>query len=325
VEVHLGRDEVVQALRDDARAGLTASPRWMRPKWLYDERGSELFDRITRLPEYYPTRTERAILLERAGEIVRLTGADTLVELGSGTSEKTRILLEALDAAGLLRRFEALDVSEQTLRDAAFAILASHPGITVRAVVGDFERHLPLLAGHGVRLVVFLGGTIGNLLPDERALLLRGVRQILGARDAFLLGVDLVKDPAEIDAAYNDSQGLTAEFNLNLLLILNRELGADFDLAGFEHREVYDTVHEWVELSLVSRREQHVRVAALDLELDFAAGEAIYTEISARFRPQGITAELAAAGLRVVQMWTDSGGAFALTLAVPDDLSPGSA
>ena len=318
VDVHLGPEDLRAALEADARAGLTAAPKDLPPKYFYDDRGSQLFDDITRLAEYYPTRAERTILAARADEIAELTGADTLVELGSGTSEKTRLLLDALARAGRLRRFVPFDVSETTLRDAAHAIAAEHPKVEVHAVVGDFEHHLDRLPGGGRRVVAFLGGTIGNLEPTTRARFLAAVRGGLGPDDSLLLGTDLVKDPDRLVAAYDDAAGVTAAFNRNLLHVLNRELGADFAPDEFAHIARWDPDEEWIEMLLRPRAAQTVKVPVLDLVVEFDAGEAMRTEISAKFRPERVDAELAAAGLQLRAWWTDPAGDFALSLASPN-------
>ncbi len=315
VDVHLGPDDLARALEHDARAGLAAVPKDLPPKWFYDERGCDLFEAITRVPEYYPTRAERSILDARADEIARVTGADTLVELGSGTSEKTRLLLGALSAAGTLRRFVPFDVSEPTLRTAAVAIEREVPGVEVHAVVGDFERHLSLLPGGGRRVVAFLGGTIGNLAPAARAAFLADVAAGLAPGDAFLLGTDLVKDPARLEAAYDDAAGVTAAFNRNVLEVLNRELGADFVPERFEHVARWLPGPEWIEMRLRSPEAQTATVPDLGLDVSFAAGEEMRTEISAKFRRERVEAELAAAGLALEHWWTDPPGDFALSLS----------
>jgi L-histidine Nalpha-methyltransferase len=318
IDVHIEPADLDRALRADASRGLTSSPKELPPKWFYDHRGSQLFDEITRLPEYYPTRTERSILAARSDEIAQVTKADTLVELGSGTSEKTRLLLDALRAAGTLARFVPFDVSETTLRDAAAAVGAEYPGISVHAVAGDFERHLDRIPGGGRRLVAFLGGTIGNLLPEQRARFLSELAAGLGTDDAFLLGTDLVKDPERLVAAYDDSAGITADFNRNVLRVLNRELGADFDHERFEHVARYDPDNEWIEMRLRSTGAQVVNVPALDLVVPFDEGEEMRTEVSSKFRRERVASELAAAGLRMVEWWTDPAGDFALSLSVAD-------
>lgn len=316
IDVHLQASDAAQALRTDVQRGLTSNPKWLPPKWFYDDRGSQLFDEITRLDEYYPTRTERAILAANATEIADITDADTLVELGSGTSEKTRLLLDAFHDSGRLQRFAPFDVSEQTLRDAAAAIHDEYPGVAVHAVVGDFERHLDRLPAGGRRCIAFLGGTIGNFMPAERARFFAAIADGLGPHDSFLVGTDLVKDPVRLVRAYDDAAGVTAEFNRNVLLVVNRELDADFPVEEFEHVARFDTEHEWIEMRLRARRALRVRVGALDLDVEFAAGEEMRTEISAKFRRRGLDRELAAAGLRLERFWTDPAGDFAVSLAV---------
>jgi L-histidine N-alpha-methyltransferase len=316
VDVALGPDELTEAMRLEIAAGLQATPKDLPPKFFYDEEGSRLFDAITRLPEYYPTRAERSILAARAGEIVAASGADTLIELGSGTSEKTRLLLDAFSAAGQLRRFVPFDVDETTLRQAAQAVAAEYPGVELHAVVGDFERHLPRLPAGGRRMIAFLGSTIGNFAPEGRADFLTTIAELMEPGDSFLLGTDLVKDTARLEAAYDDDAGVTAAFNLNLLGRLNRELGADFDPSAFEHVARYDTERDWIEMFLRSTRDQTVTVTGLDLTVSFTAGEEMRTEISAKFRPEVLEAELLAAGLALQTVWTDEAGDFALSLSV---------
>ncbi|NEM05750.1 L-histidine N(alpha)-methyltransferase [Geodermatophilus normandii] len=314
---HLAPDAARAALRADALAGLTATPKSLPPRWFYDARGSELFDEITRLPEYYPTRAERAVLEAHADEMARASGAEVLVELGSGTSEKTRLLLDALTRAGTLRRFVPFDVDPTVLEAAGAAIGAQYPGIAVDAVVGDFTEHLTLLPRSGRRLVAFLGSTIGNLEPGPRAAFLAELAGTLAPGDSFLLGTDLVKDPGRLVRAYDDAAGVTAAFNRNVLAVLDRELGADFDPAAFDHVALWDAEREWIEMRLRSRAEQVVTVPALDLTVRFAAGEELRTEVSAKFRRAGVQAELAAAGLRMTHWWTDPDGDFAVSLALP--------
>lgn len=315
--VHLDPEALAAQMATDVRTGLTGNPKTLSPKYFYDARGSELFDEITRLPEYYPTRSEREILEARVSDIAVLSGAETLVELGSGTSEKTRLLLRALTAAGTLRRFVPFDVDPAVLEDAGAAVAIEFPGLVVEPVVGDFEKHLGELPRHPRRLVAFLGSTIGNLDPGQRAALLRDLRGTLEDDDVLLLGTDLVKDPAVLEAAYDDSQGVTATFNRNVLAVLNRELGADFDLDAFEHRAVWVAEEEWVEMRLEARTEQRVRLEALDLDVRFGAGEQMRTEISSKFRRERVTEEVAAAGFRLTHWWTDAAGGFALSLSVP--------
>lgn len=315
--VHLDPGALAVQMAVDVRSGLTATAKTLPPKYFYDARGSELFDEITRLPEYYPTRTERTILEQRVYEVASRTRAETLVELGSGTSDKTRLLLQALADGGTLRRFVPFDVDPAVLRDASAGVAEEFDGIDVEPVVGDFENHLSKLPRHPRRLVAFLGSTIGNLAPGPRRKFLADLRSTLAPGDAFLLGTDLVKPVDRLVAAYDDSQGVTAEFNKNVLAVINRELGADFDPTLFEHVALWNAEDEWIEMRLRSMTDQQVRVAALDLTVDFAAGEEIRTEISAKFRPEGVESELAAVGLRVTDLWTDPGRDFALTLSVP--------
>jgi dimethylhistidine N-methyltransferase/ergothioneine biosynthesis protein EgtC len=305
------------ALRADALAGLTAVPKSLPPKWFYDERGSELFDKITMLDEYYPTRTERAILTERAAEIAAATQASTLVELGSGTAEKTSLLLDALASLGTLTQYVPVDVSESALVTAASRMLERYQGLTVHAVLSDFTEHLGLPASGGRRLIAFLGGTIGNLLPAERAEFLARVRAGMRPGDSLLLGTDLVKDPSVLVAAYDDAAGVTADFNKNILNVLNAELGAHFDLDEFEHVALWNPEAEWIEMRLRSCIDQTVELPVIGLTVAFAAGEEMRTEISAKFRRSGVTAELAAAGLAMRHWWTDPRGRFGLSLSVP--------
>jgi L-histidine N-alpha-methyltransferase len=315
VDVYLTADDLRRALRSDADRGLRSSPKDIPPKWFYDTRGSQLFDEITRLPEYYPTRRERAILEARATEIAQVTRADTLVELGSGTSEKTRILLDALRDAGTIRRFVPFDVSEQTLRDAADAVHRDYPSVAVHAVVGDFEHHLGSIPGGGRRVVAFLGGTIGNLLPPVRAEFLLEIAKGLGLDDHVLLGLDLVKDVGRLEAAYDDAQGVTAEFNKNVLLVMNRELDADFDVTRFEHVAEFDRENSRIEMRLRAVDAHTVDVRALGLTVPFDAGEEMRTEVSAKFTREQVADELRTAGMQLVRWWTDPEGDFALLLA----------
>ncbi|MEV8094606.1 L-histidine N(alpha)-methyltransferase [Kitasatospora sp. NPDC085879] len=313
----LPADHFSHALRHDVQRGLTASPKWLPPKWFYDARGSELFEEITRLPEYYPTRAEREILTDRAAEIAGLTRARTLVELGSGSSEKTRLLLDALNGFGSLEAYVPVDVSESALEAAGAALAADYPGTDVHAVLSDFTQGLGLPPGGGPRLVAFLGGTLGNFVPAERAGFLRTLRAALEPGDALLLGTDLVKDPAVLVAAYDDAAGVTAEFNKNVLNVLDRELDADFDPDAFEHVALWDTEQEWIEMRLRSVRDQTVKIPALDLPVHFDAGEELRTEVSAKFRHERVARELAAAGLRLTHWWTDGAGRFGLSLSEP--------
>jgi L-histidine N-alpha-methyltransferase len=302
-------------LRADVAEGLKAVPKQLPPKWFYDDSGSQLFDRITRLPEYYPTRRERWILEHHAADVVRLSGADTLVELGSGTSEKTRLLLDAFVVRPGFRRFVPFDVSETTLREAAAAVAGEYPSVLVHAVVGDFEHHLGTLPGGGRRLVAFLGGTIGNLDPKQRAQFLADLAAGLAPGDGLLLGTDLVKDVDRLVAAYDDAAGVTAAFNRNVLAVVNRELDGDFVPERFAHVALFDTDHEWIEMRLRADDAHHARIRALDLDVGFEAGEEMRTEISAKFRREGVEAELACAGLALARWWTDPAGDFAVSLS----------
>jgi L-histidine Nalpha-methyltransferase len=315
----LPADFLASALRRDARAGLTATPKTLPPKWFYDAEGSALFEKITELPEYYPTRAERSILAAEAGSVAALTGARTLVELGSGSSEKTRLLLSALRSAGPLRSYVPVDVSESALVLAGEALAAEYPGLDVHAVVSDFEERLGLPADSGAspRLVAFLGSTIGNMAPAQRASFLRRVRSQLRLGDSFLLGTDLVKEPAVLVAAYDDTAGVTAAFNKNVLAVLNAQLGADFDLDAFDHVAVWNVEAEWIEMRLRSTASQQVRVPGIGLTVHFAEGEEMRTEVSAKFRRAGVERELAAAGFAMRSWWTDPAGQFGLSLSVP--------
>ncbi|MFI1018529.1 L-histidine N(alpha)-methyltransferase [Streptomyces sp. NPDC020965] len=308
----LPEDTAGADLRADVLAGLTRTAKELPPKWFYDARGSELFEEITRLPDYYPTRAEREILIARAPDIAAATGARTLVELGSGSSEKTRHLLDALPA---LHSYVPVDVSESALTGAAEALLAERPGLHVHALIADFTRGLALPGSPGPRLVAFLGGTIGNLLPAERALFLRSVRALLEPGDALLLGTDLVKNEEVLVRAYDDATGVTAAFNKNVLNVLARELDADVDPADFDHVALWDPEREWIEMRLRARSALTVKIPELDLVVPFEEGEELRTEVSAKFRREGVRGELADAGLDLTEWWTDAAGRFALSLA----------
>jgi L-histidine N-alpha-methyltransferase len=315
IDVHLQPNDLDAALRADVARGLTTRPKSIPPKWFYDERGSQLFDAITRLPEYYPTRREREILTGRAEEIARLTRPDTLIELGSGTSDKTRILLDAMTREGTLERFAPFDVSEPTLREAAAAITKAYPAVAVHAVVGDFERHLDALPKGGRRVIAFLGGTIGNLDRTQRHQFLTTLHDGMAPDDALLLGTDLVKDRARMLAAYDDAAGVTAEFNANVLCVINDALHADFDPDRFAHVARWNDEQEWIEMWLRSRADHDVVIKDLDLTVHFDAGEEMRTEISAKFRRDGVEAELERAGFALTRWWTDAAGDFALSMS----------
>ncbi|MFY9766214.1 MAG: L-histidine N(alpha)-methyltransferase [Mycobacterium sp.] len=313
---HLAADSAYEALSRDVRDGLQSSPKSLPPKWFYDSVGSDLFDQITRLPEYYPTRAEAEILRAHAAEVASVTGADTLIELGSGTSEKTRILLDALQHSGALRRFVPFDVDASILSAAATAIQREYPDIEIAAVCGDFEEHLPEIPGGGRRLFVFLGSTIGNLNRGPRAEFLAALAAVLRPGDSLLLGTDLVKDVGRLVRAYDDAAGVTAQFNRNVLAVINRELDADFDVDAFRHVASWNSEEERMEMWLRAERAQRVRIGALDLTVEFAAGEQLLTEVSCKFRTEAVAAELAQAGLRRTRWWTDDAGDFGLSLSV---------
>lgn len=312
----LSPESLRSELARDVRAGLSTRPKSLPPKYFYDGRGSELFDEITRLPEYYLTRAETQILETRASEIMGELYAQELVEIGSGSSRKTCLLLEALHEHGGTR-YAPIDVSEDALRDAAARLQARYPWLEFQGTVGDFERDLEHVSRTGRRLIAFLGSTIGNLERDERVPFFRRVRAELASGDAFLLGLDLVKDARVLHAAYNDSRGVTAAFNKNVLRVVNRELEGDLDEDAFEHIAFYDEESTRIEMHLESRRSQRARIAALDLEVDFEAGERMRTEISCKFVRSEVEQAFASAGLVLERWMTDAGGAFALALARP--------
>ncbi len=307
----------LDALRADVRAGLTAVPKTLPPKYFYDARGSELFDEITRLPEYYLTRAETSILRRHSAEIAALSRCESLVELGSGTSAKTRLLLRALLDGGTLREFVPFDVDPAVLTEASDALAAEFPGLAIAPFVGDFTRDIGSIPARDRRAIAFIGSTIGNLEPGERARFLAQVGAALRPGDTFLLGTDLVKDTGRLLRAYDDAAGVTAAFNRNILRVVNRELDADFDVDEFRHVALWDAQNEWIEMRLRSDRAQRVTISDLGLVVSFAAGEELRTEISAKFRRERIEAELAAAGMRMVRFWTDQDGDFGLTLAEP--------
>jgi L-histidine Nalpha-methyltransferase len=323
--VHLDswlEEDEERSLANDVLDGLTKPFKELAPKHFYDARGSELFEQICEQPEYYPTRTELAILDERAPEIVRATEAGELVELGAGASDKARLLLDAMREAGTPRSYIPLDVSQSVVEEAARTLSEEYEDLQVHGVVGDFERHLEHVpeadggeAPH--RIVALLGGTIGNFPPGTRRNVLAKIAALLGSGDRLLLGTDLVKDPRIIEAAYNDAAGVTAEFNRNLLHVLNRELDADFQPDAFEHVAFYDRRNEWVEMRLRATRACSVLIAGLDLRVDFAAGEELRTEISAKFTRARVAADLEAAGLELERWFTDDEELFAVTVARP--------
>jgi L-histidine Nalpha-methyltransferase len=315
IEVHLDGDAAAKMARD-VREGLCAYPKEVAPKYFYDERGSLLFERITELPEYYPTRAEREILERRSAEIVAAAGAfQTLVELGSGSAAKTRHVLTAMRNAGTLRTYVPVDISEEITQRTAAELVDEYPGLEVRGLVCDYEQHLERIPEVGPRMIAFLGGTIGNLYPRERHAFLERIAALLGPGDHLLLGTDLIKDRARLEAAYDDSAGVTAEFNKNVLAVLNGQLGADFDLAAFEHVARYDEEAERMDIRLRSLADQRVRLEGLDLEIAFAAGEEMRTEISTKFTRERIETAYAGAGLELAGWFTDAAGDYALSLA----------
>ena len=316
IDVHLDADAAATMARD-VRAGLCAYPKELAPKYFYDERGSQLFEQITELPEYYPTRAEREILRERSAEILAVAGAPaTLVELGSGSAAKTRHLLSAMRDAGRLDTYVPVDISEEITHQTAACLVDEYPGLAVRGLVCDFEHDLERIPhAHGQRLIAFLGGTVGNLYPRPRQAFLERIAALLGPGDQLLLGTDLVKETARLEAAYDDSAGITAEFNKNVLEVLNRELGANFDLDAFEHVARYDAEAERMDIRLRSLAAQEVRLADLDLDISFAAGEEMRTEISTKFTRERLESVYAGAGLEMCGWFTDAAGDYALSLA----------
>ena len=315
IDVHLPGGGPLSGIAADARMGLSAPFKELPPKYFYDERGSQLFERITELPEYYPTRAERAILDARAAEIVEVAGTSTLIELGSGSASKTRCLFDAMSSADSLDAYVPVDISEEITRDTAERLIGEYDGLRVHGVVCDYETHLERIPREPGGLIAFLGGTIGNFDPNTRRSFLARIASLMYPEDRFLLGTDLVKDPARLEAAYNDSEGVTAEFNKNVLYVLNRELDADFDPAGFAHLAFWDEVNSWIDIRLRSLADQTVRVSALDMRVEFAEDEEMRTEISSKFTRAQLEAVYAEVGLELVEWWTDPEGLFALSMA----------
>ncbi|GAB3648711.1 L-histidine N(alpha)-methyltransferase [Glycomyces tarimensis] len=311
IEDRLPEDHFERRLRADVAEGLGAVRRSLPPKWFYDAEGSRLFERITALPEYYPTRAEHEILTVQAPQIAE-TEARSLIELGSGSSAKTRVLLNALRPEA----YVPVDVSRSALEAAAAGLARDYPRLDIRAQVADFQHELRLPAVPAPRLLAFLGGTLGNLLPEQRRRFLAGLRAVLGPGDALLLGADLVKDEATLVAAYDDRAGVTAAFNKNVLKVLNTRLRADFDLDDFAHVARWNPEREWIEMRLRAVRDLTVKIADLGLAVRFEAGEDLLTEVSAKFRPEGLRAELEGAGFEPRRWWTDSLGRYGLALAV---------
>jgi len=315
IDIRLPPGGPLSGMAADVRAGLTKPFKELSPRYFYDRRGSELFERITELPEYYPTQAERAILERHARQICAAAGGPaTLIELGSGSAAKTRLLLDALRDADCLGAYAPVDISEEITRSTADAIAGEY-GVAVHGLVCDYERDLERIPLGGPRMIGFLGGTIGNFEPAQRASFLARVANLLGPDDRFLLGTDLIKEPATIEAAYNDSAGVTAEFNRNVLAVLNRELGADFDPEAFEHVAFWDAENLWVDIRLRSLARQVVSISALDMLVAFDRGEEMRTEISTKFARDGLAGIYAEAGLEMAGWWTDPDGLFALSLA----------
>ena len=316
VEVHADAHTRLKAMAEDVLRGLGGRPRSLPPKYFYDAAGSRLFDEITRLPEYYLTRAEDALLDTLAPRLMRALAPRDVVELGSGFSLKTRRLLQARGGGPL--RYTPVDVDETTVAVSAERLLAEDPALEVHAVVGDFERHLVHVPPpSGRRLVLFLGSTIGNLDAPARQGLLAQVRGLLRRGDRLLLGIDLVKDRAVLEAAYNDAAGVTAAFNRNILRVVNRGLGADFRPEAFRHHAWYNAAESRIEMHLISDRPQTVRVRSLDLTVRLEASESIWTESSYKFTRASARAMLRAAGLKLDAWHTDAGDRFALAVAAP--------
>jgi L-histidine N-alpha-methyltransferase len=328
-----GRRVRVDVLRDEADGrpalyertfrSLHAEVKELPAIWLYDQRGSRLYEEITRLPGYYLPRREGEILRNRAASIAKRTEARTLVELGAGPAKNTRLLLDALDTAGTLERFVPLDVSEQILRASAQAIGAAYPRVFVHAIVGDFERDLGALPGDERRLIAFLGSTIGNLYPEQRGMFLTTLGTTLAADDAFLLGIDLVKDAARLEAAYNDNRGVTEAFVRNALTAVNRELEATFDQRRFAYEARWDPEHEWMDIGLRARQAHTVSIQGLEIDVAFEECEPLRVEISSKFRRERFELEAGRAGLRIESWWTDGGGDFAVALVLAEATSGG--
>lgn len=323
------RDSMREELRLSLRSTLPEIP----PKYFYDAAGSALFDRITELPEYYLTRTETSLLEANAADLTAHVRPDELVELGSGYSVKTRHLLDAVRASGSLRRYIPFDFSEPAMAESVRRVGARYPGVTIQGVIGDFERDLASLPEPRRRLIAFLGSTIGNLPPERTGAFLASIRRQLDAEGAFLLGVDLVKDRTVLEAAYNDAQGVTAAFNLNVLRVLNHELGASLSEDDFEHVAFYDEENHWIEMRLRARRKVSAHIPGLDAGLDaatevagvggapflleLAEGAEIRTEISRKFTQPEVESLLTYAGLTLHSWVTDPARWFALALATP--------
>lgn len=314
-DLRLDEEWISRSLATDIRTGITKTKKSLPPKWFYDELGSELFDKITQLNEYYPTEAEREILNIQAAKIAEISEADHLIELGSGSSDKTRSILDAFASSNQLDSFTAFDVSEEILLSSAKQIKQRYPDVNVRAIVGDFDHHLDAVPQTGKRLFIFLGGTIGNFEPEARQRFLSSLTSQFKTGDSLLLGTDLVKEIPRLELAYNDPDGVTAAFNKNILSVLNKNLGANFDIEKFDHVARFDTDREWIDIGLRSRSDQEIYIERLNLTVNFLENEIMRTEISAKFRPEGIEQELTAAGLKIQNFWTDSANDFAVTLS----------
>ena len=317
IDVHLSPDEVRSQMRVDALKGLRASEKSIPPVWFYDERGSRLFEEITQLPEYYPTRAERALLEAHASSIAELSKADTLVELGAGACDKTRVLLSALQETGSLSRYVPFDVSDEFLRSAATTLAEEYDDLDIHLVIGDFHQHLAEIPTEGRRMVAFLGGTIGNLNPAQRARFLFDLNCTMSSDDSLLLGTDLVKDPKRLVAAYDDAAGVTADFNRNVLHVLNEQLGGDFDPDNFRHVALWNEVEQWIEMRLRAQEAADVSLAGAGITVRFDEGEDLLTEISSKFTPERVEHELSEAGFVVEEMWGAEDGEFLLSLSHP--------
>ncbi len=307
--------DIAEEMARDVREGLTQPQKSLPPKYFYDERGSELFEEITRLDEYYLTRAETEILEDQARALIDRVRPEEIVELGSGSSRKTRLLLEAMHDAGTGDRYTPLDVSEGALRSACSDLIADYDWLVFDGILGDFHTDLPRVPRHGRRLVAFLGSTIGNFDPEGRTVLLKDVATMLEGGDRFLLGADLDKDPDVLVAAYDDARGVTAEFNRNMLRVVNNVLGSDFDPARFAHEARYEGRWPRIEMHLRATEPMRVTFPTLDLAVSFEEGETLHTEISSKFTREMIEAELEAAGLVMEAFLMDTQGRFSLTLA----------
>ena len=322
IDAYVDEDGMLDSMAEDVRLGLTAEPKRLSPKYFYDDAGSELFEQITCLPEYYPTRAERALLEESADELMRTVRPQQIVELGSGSSIKTRVLLGVNSAPEYLTQYVPFDVSRGIVEGAAEGLLLDFPFLSIHGVIGDFGHHLSKIpAATGKRLVLFLGGTIGNLDPDERTAFLTQVAELLGPEDRLLIGLDLVKDPATIEAAYNDSAGVTAAFNRNILRHLNRELTADFDPDAFQHRAFFNEEESRIEMHLVPDDTQMVSIGTLGITIKVDPSETIWTESSYKFTKASLHRMLTDAGMQLDGFYTNDepDELFAVVLASPAD------